>query len=55
MRTQPFRLTEIPVAFDGGAFGGNLLIGITYVFIPCGFALELIYDRQVTVIILISY
>jgi len=45
--TQPFRLTEIPVSFDGGAFGGNLLIGITYVFIPCGFALELIYDRQI--------
>jgi len=47
LTSKPFRLTEIPVSFDGGSFGGNLLIGITYAFIPCGFALELITDRHI--------
>lgn len=45
--SHPFKLTEIPQEFDGGAFSGNLFIGLTYAFIPCGFALELIYDRQI--------
>lgn len=47
LTSQPFRITDVPLTFDGGAFAGNLFVGITYVFIPCGFALELIYDRQV--------
>ena len=45
--SQPLRKTTIQPAFDGGAFSGNMFVGITYVFIPCGFALELIYDRQI--------
>ena len=45
--SQPLRKTTVTPTFDGGAFAGNMFVGITYVFIPCGFALELIYDRQI--------
>ena len=45
--SQSFRKTTVAPGFDGSSFGGNMLVGITYVFIPCGFALELIYDREI--------
>ena len=27
LTSQPFRLTSTPAAFDGGSFGGSLLVG----------------------------
>ena len=39
--------TEQQPGFDGGAFSGSIFIGFTYVISACGFALELIYDREV--------
>jgi hypothetical protein len=45
--SQPFRLTQAPQSFDGRSFGGGMLVGLTYIFIPIGFAMELIEDREV--------
>ena len=42
--------TEQQPGFDGGAFSGSIFIGFTYVIMACGFALELIYDREVCVL-----
>ena len=45
--SQPFQTTEKEPGFDGGSFSGSIFIGFTYVIMVCGFALELIYDREV--------
>ena len=42
-----FSYIEQQPGFDGGAFSGSIFIGFTYVIMACGFALELIYDREV--------
>ena len=41
------RLTSLTANFDGSSFGGGMLVGLTYIFIPIFFALELIDDREV--------
>ncbi|XP_023324416.1 ATP-binding cassette sub-family A member 9 [Eurytemora carolleeae] len=46
LTSQPFRLSSLPAGFDGGSFGGSLLVGMTYIFVPIGFAMELIDDRE---------
>ena len=50
LTSQPFRLTQPPQSFDGRSFGGGMLVGLTYIFIPIGFALELIEDREVNIV-----
>ena len=45
--SQLMRYVEPPASFDGATFGGGIMVGMTYVFIPIGFALELIEDREV--------
>ena len=47
LTSQPFKATEQLPQFDGLLFAGSLFLGFTYVIQVMGFALELIYDREV--------
>ena len=48
LTSQPFKPSKPSKSFDGGNFGGWMIIGMVYVFQPMGFALEQIYDREVS-------
>ena len=45
--SQPFKTQSPSPQFDGLLFGGSTFIGFTYVIMVMGFALELIYDREI--------
>ena len=51
LTSQPFKKsgTGEPAQFDGAAFSGSIFFGFTYTLIIMGFALELIYDREVRI------
>ena len=50
LTSHPFKAAKTgqpPTQFDGAAFSGSIFLGFTYTLVIMGFAMELIYDRQV--------
>ena len=50
LTSHPFKAAKTgqpPTQFDGATFSGSIFLGFTYTLVIMGFALELIYDRQV--------